>query len=293
MPVLARAKALPPIPVDNTRPAFSWTDPDGNFWNLSDLGMKGGLLATTIGGIGAPPVALTTVPLPSGDVQVQSLLPQPHQIVMGLYAEGFDPSAFHTLVNSITKAFYTVRRNKPAPGVLTIRQQDGTARQINCYVTSGLDQPTDPYPLLQATWSLTMQGDPYWTDQYPQPVLTLAPSSLTSVTNDGDGDAFPTWKIYGPGQPLIKNSGTGDAFTFNQPVADGDVWTVTIGPDGTSTVLDQNGNSQWATLAPDQGQTIPTLWSLPTGTTEIEIVMQGAGKASKVTMQYTRRWLRA
>lgn len=308
MPVLARPSIVI-TPPPSLRPAISWTDPDGNLWNLSDLTLtESGVIATSISGIGAPPAAMTTVPLPSGDVYVQSLLPQPHQITLGLYAEGNNPSQFHSLVSSISRAFWTVRRNQPAQGILTIRQQDGSARQIGCYVTSGQDQPDDPYPLLQATWTLTLQGDPYWTDTEPQPPVAFASADFTgaggslplltivggfnsavTITNDGDAEAYPVWTVYGPCSITMTNATTGLSWSFANGVPAGDVWTVTSAPDGNSTVVDQNGNSQWSQLVAG----IPrTLWTLIPGNNEVIAQLYGTTSDSGVVLQYTRRWLR-
>lgn len=299
MPVLA---APPPAPsvAGVYRPAISWTDPDGNVWDLSDLTVARGLIATTLQGIGAPPLAMTTIPLPSGDVVYQNLLPQPHQIVLGLYAENTqaDSAAFHTLVSSITRAFYTVRRNAPAPGILAIGQQDGSVRQIRCYTVSGLDQAGTDYPLLQTQWTLNMQGDPFFTDQSAQTPVTWTLASEVGglsggsalVDNTGDADAYPIWSITGPGTPTVINSTTGLSFSFSAAVPAGATWTVVTAPDGGSSVTDQDGVSQWPQLVASAPR---DMFPLIAGSNEISVQVVGASTATQVMMQYTRRWLRA
>src|SRR2546421_513731 len=145
MPILVQGTLAPPLPAFPhllARPDLTWTDPDGKVWNLSDLGLGDGVIATAITGIGGFPSALSLLPLPTGAFIVQSQIPQPHTVTLGLYAESpdpGDPSAAHLLYEAVNNAFWTVRKGVPKPGYLGIQQPDGTQRLLECYVTSGLD----------------------------------------------------------------------------------------------------------------------------------------------------------
>lgn len=317
MPVRAQPLPLPPVIIPPSPrpalPAVTWTDPDGGMWNLADLSLSSGLIATVITGTGGPPVAPSFLSLPSGGQIAQSILPQPHVITLGLYAEavGLDQDGFLDLINQITRAFYTVRAGRPAAGTLTIQQPNGSSRQMTCYTTAGLDQPnaTD-IALLQTQWALTLQGTQYWSDSAPQaavvfaappagagvpplPPVTLGSSTTlgaTSVNNTGDADAYPTWAITGPGTPTITNSTTGRTWSFDTSVPGGATWTVVSAPDGRASVTDQAGTSQWQHLAAG----VPRdLWTLLPGVNNLNIALAGSGTGSQVAMTYTRNWLRA
>lgn len=292
---------------------MTWTDPDGGVWNLADLGIPDGLIATSVKGTGGPPLSSAFLKLPSGAQIPQSILPQPHVVTLGLYAEaaGLDQDGFAGLTDRVTRAFYTVRGGSPAAGVLTVQRADGSSRQMPCYCTAGLDQPDqDGPPLLWATWVLTLQGAPYWSDAVPQPTVTFAPppgsagvppmppvllgsataTGTTSVRNSGDADAYPTWVVTGPGKPTVTNTTTGRSWSLDTTLVSGDVWTVVTSPDGQASVTDASGSSQWQHLAAG----VPRdLWPLVPGVNDLDIVIASAGTGSKITMTYTRNWLRA
>ena len=317
MPVLVRPgnPPLPTWPGLAARPDLTWTDPDGIVWDLSDLGMGSGVVATAISGIGGMPNALTMLPLPTGAFIVQSQIPQPRTVTLGLYAESpdhTDPSAAHLLYQAITNAFWTVRGGNPAPGYLGVQQPDGTQRLLECYVTAGLDQPdTTDLPLWQTTWTLTLTTQPYWIDvpanqQGPivfaaptagagvppmPPVLLSAATTLGMATVDytGDADTWPLWVVTGPGTPGVTNLTTGLEWTLAVSVPEGDVWTIVTDPAAGPSVTDQAGASQWAALAAADPR---VLWPLVPGVNQLDVTLSGAETGSSVALYYIRRWLR-
>ena len=316
MPILASGTLQPPpsYPGLGTRPDLTWTDPDGTVWDLSSPGLPQGVIATGISGIGGMPNALTVLPLPTGAFIVQSQVPQPRTITLGLYAENpdpADPSMAHLLYAAITKAFWTGRNSLPAPGYLGIMQPDGSQRLLECYVTSGLDQPdiTD-IPLWQTGWTLTITAQPYWQDITgdqigpivfapptagagvpPMPPVLLSPANtlgMTSISNTGDSDTWPLWQITGPGEPALTNLTTGLEWTLDVSIPAGDVWTVVTDPVAGPSVTDQDGNSQWAALAAADPR---ELWPIVPGVNSLNVALTGSAAGSQVALWYTRRWL--
>lgn len=323
MPVLAvRAAGLgpapgpapgPPPPQQPGVPVVTWIDPDGGVWDLADTGAAPGVFVTGLSGISGPPLSSAALALPSGRKIMQSILPQPQVLTLGLYAyaAGAGQAAFRGLVNRITRAFYTVRGGQPAPGTLTVQQDDGSSRQMACYTIAGLDQPDQSQPPLDSTaWVLTLQGEPFWSDTGPAapvtfaapvagsgvppmpPVLLGSGTALGSavVDNTGDADAYPVWVITGPGKPTVTSDTAGRAWSLDVTLTAGDVWTVVTSPDGQASVTDQNGASQWAHLAAG----IPRdLWPLLPGVNQLTVELASAGPGSQIEMTYTRQWLRA
>jgi hypothetical protein len=316
LPVLAQATiTLPTFPQLGARPDLTWTDPDGKVWDLSDLGLGDGVIATAISGIGGFPNALTMLPLPTGAFIIQSQIPQPRTVTLALYAEApdkTDPSAAHLLYEAVSNAFWTVRAGVPKPGYLGIQQPDGSLRLLECYCTAGLDQPDETdIPLWWSQWTLTLTGQPYWTDVPaqqvgpivfaaaipgagvpPMPPILLSPGMAlgqSDINYTGDADTYPTWQVTGPGQPAVTNVTTGLEWTLDTSVPDGDVWTVVTDPVTGTSVTDAAGNSQWAHLAAADPR---DLWPLVPGVNLIDVELTGTGAGSQIALFYTRRWLR-
>jgi hypothetical protein len=126
----------------------------------------------------------------------------------------------------------------------------------------------------------------------PMPPVLLAPSSTlgsTTVTNTGNGDAYPIWTITGPGTPTLTNVTTGREFSLDVALSSGEVITVDTRPAQQSAV-DQDGHDRWSDLV----KTSPRdLWTLVPGPNLLNLQLDSAGAGSSIQMVYHRRWLRA
>lgn len=314
MPLLANGIGAPPVipPVVNLGPQLlgvTWIDPDGASWDWMD---RHQMFATAVAGLGTPTPAMATLGLPSGGALVQNYLPQPRTVTVGLFAYDDDQVAWLDLLDRISASLWTVRGGKPTPGTLIIAHPDGTARQIDAFVTAGNDQADDDNTksgLTWSTWALTLTcPDPYWRDADtttlsfaestsagipPMPPVDLAPATVlgnTTVTNTGDADAYPIWKITGPGTPTMTNTTTGRVWSLKSPLISTDVWTIDTSPDGRASVIDQDGTSQWAALAASPPR---DLWPLVRGVNKLDLALAGAEVGSKIELSYTPRRLRA
>lgn len=318
MPLIVRTHRPPPPPVspaDDRYPIqVTYIDPDGVEWPWSDP--TSGIIVTSVTGIGSPPASYTGIALPDGGSLAQSYTATSRQIVIGLHV--FDEGSQAGLLDKIdrlARALWTERAGMPAPGMLVFARPNGTVRQIEVYCTSGPEQ-TDTDATRNAyqvstDYALTFTSalDPLFVDQEvvgpivfeppppsgagvpPMPPVLLKPRSslgTTQVTNEGNGDAYPVWKLYGPGAPTVTNVTTGRSFSVEE-LSEGEVVTVDTRP-GRQSAIDQDGNDRWGDLV----KTSPRdLWVLPSGTSVLELEIANADAGAKIELTYARRWLRA
>lgn len=314
MPLIALpAEYVPPPPAEVIAPrplSISYLDPDGTTWNFDDDGT--GIFATAVAGIGSPPVAFTSLPLPAGGALAQLLTPQIRSIVVGLYLyDDWDQDAFLALRDRLTRALWTIRAGQPAPGTLTVSRPDGSSRSISVLCTDGPSMVTDDASKSGLTWTsmvVTFQAvDPFWADADetvlpftsgtaagvpPMPPTALNSASLlglTTVTNDGDADAYPIWSITGPGTPTITNNTTGLAWGLGVALGPTETLTVDTRPTLQSAV-DGVGANRWGDLTASNPR---SLWWLVPGDNDVNLQMAGSTSNTSVTLTYVRRWLRA
>ncbi|MCW2917660.1 MAG: phage tail protein [Actinomycetia bacterium] len=317
MPLITTAPSLPAPPPVPQAPGpqtlgLTYVDPDGTVWTWGDPGQS--VFATDVAGIGSPPVALTSLGLPGGGVLAQALTPQMRTIVIGLrmYNDEGDQDAFLQLMDRLARALWTTRAGLIAPATLIVSRPDGTSRQIDVLCTDGPSQATDDATKSGLTWSsmvITLVApDPLWSDAQTtqlefatppagggvpaMPPVVLDPSTIlgsTTVTNDGDGDAYPIWTITGPGIPTIANTTTGLSFGLDVTLGVGEVVTVDTRT-GMQSAIDAAAANRWADLVRSSPR---ALWPLVPGDNALNLQMTGAGVGTKIAMSYTRRWLRA
>jgi len=291
---------------------LGYIDPDGNFWNLSDLTLSQGYVCSGVAGIEGLPIAMQTVPLLDGTAYPNLYLPQPGSIAIAILVTMPDPSQnemdYYSLLDAIVRAFYTRRNELPKPGYLVVQRPDGSERQIAVYTTSGLNTPEvglDDKTLFSLTLATP---DPFWTDATPQTlifqqatatgILPLLPVNLASgavlgaatIQNNGNATAWPTWSITGPGTPTITNNTTGLAWSLNQQVPGGQVLQVVTKPGQQMVVNQTTGVSMWDALT----AAVPRqLWGFVPGVNKINMQMAGASSATQVQLQWTNRYARA
>lgn len=307
----------PPVtPPAATRHPLSVTyvDPDGAEWHLSDPASPVRVLGVT--GIGGPPAAYTSTGLSGGGSLAQSYNPAKRSIVVSLHVyDDVSQDGLLDLLDRLTFALWTERAGLPAPGRLVFARPNGTSRQIDVFVTSGNEQ-TDSESTADAYQrdtghALTFESglDPLFSDVDPvaplvfaappvsggvppmPPVLLTPPTTLgeTTVTNTGNGDAYPIWTVAGPGTATLTNVTTGREWSLATALSSGETVTVDTRPTLQSAV-DQDGVDRWGDLV----KTSPRdLWTLVPGANLLNLELAGAGAGSQISMVYRRRWLRA
>lgn len=288
--------------------ALTYIDPDGAEWVWSDLAQD--VVVTAVSGIGSPPPAATIISMPGGARLAQAYQADSRQIVIGLHVKNNDQNLFNATLDRLHWALWTVRAGEPAPGVLRFSRPDGTSRQIRVLCLSGMDGVDDKNSGL--TWAAFpvnfVAEDPFFEDAESEewsfeaapvsggvpamPPIALAPSTVlgtTSIINGGAVDAYPVWTIHGPGTATMTNTTTGRSFGIDAVLGSGEVITVDTRPLRQS-AIDETDANRW----PDLVKSSPRdLWALVPGVNNLDLAIASPGVGSKVTISYTRRWLRA
>lgn len=298
-----------PAPMPPSALQTGYTDPDGNFWDWSDV--TTGAFVTSVAGIGSAPSAPSTLQLPTGDMLVQGVAPGPRQIVVGLYVFDDDQAVLLARLDAIANALSHDRAGAFVPGMLQFQRPDGTTRQIAVACTSGPDLPDDDGGAFQlsATFGLTFQPlSPFFEDTEqtvqviegapsgggvpPMPPVLLTPSTVigvTTVNNTGDADAWPVWTITGPGTPTIANTTTGRSWSFTTALSSGEQRIVDTRP-GMVSAVDGVGADWWGDLVKGSPR---DLWQLVPGVNALNLELTGSTVASSIQLAYSRRWRRA
>lgn len=314
MPLLAGAVAAS-IVVDGQRQplAVTYIDPDGTPWQWSDS--LTGCFVTSVTGIGSPPASMSGTALPGGGSLPLSYGAAQRSVVIGLHVYDDDSQqAFLERLDALATALWSERNGTPTPGTLVVARPNGSARQVEVLCTSGPEQTDEASTRDGYQWStsygLTFVSalDPLLSDADdttvtfeaavasggvpPMPPVQLQPSAVlgdATVTNSGNGDAFPVWTITGPGTPTLTNATTGRSFGLNVALGAGESVTVDTRPARQSAV-DNLGADRWSDLVKSSPR---DLWTLPPGISDLDMQLTGSAAGSKISMSYVRRWLRA
>ncbi|NJP75333.1 phage tail domain-containing protein [Streptomyces sp. C1-2] len=304
----------PPIEVPEIGYAtITYIDPTGTRWPMTDLAADWYTLAEGVSGLGAAKYTVTTDPHPRGGARVRHVQAQARTIVWPVLVKGDDHLLFTANWRALARAFTRTLRDGPgglpAPGTLEVARPDGTARRIAVIYADGFDgrgQTATGITWDSAVLTLLCE-DPYWVDVQPQTVhreqgsgedyLQPYPSvsssqvlGATTVTNAGDVEVWPEWRITGPASLItFTRQDTGESFTLD-PTATGHGallagQTVTVRTDPPQ-VRYQDGTNWIAGLNwPDA-----VLWSLPPGETPVTFQLDGAGPGSAVDLTFNPRY---
>ncbi|WP_242882574.1 phage tail domain-containing protein [Actinomadura litoris] len=315
MPLLAGAWAPPsttPEPPEAQPLRITYTDPDGAVWDWSNP--ETGCVITSVAGLGSPPALVTSTSLPGGGVLPTDYMSGQRQVIIGLDVHRDDQADFLALLDRLHRALWTERYGRPAPGTLTVARPDGTARTLSVLCTSGPEQTdaeaarsgytdatdfaltfvttTDPLFNDRATTRLVFQTGVEGTGVPPLPPVRLRPLrglDEGTIINPGNGDAFPLWRITGPGQPTLTNRTTGRAFGLSTTLAAGEVVTIDTQP-AQQQATDASGQDRWGDLVKSSPR---DLWTLPPGESKVSILMSSSGPTSQIELTFRTRWLRA
>lgn len=180
---------------------------------------------------------------------------------------------------------------------------DGTSVFISVHYTGGGETNYDNNSsgLTWAGWTVSLRApNPFWLsgieEQFsigtggsgrgllPQLTKMKVSSSSTlgvvTVINAGDVSTFPVWAITGPVKNLLITNGT-QAFSFAD-VFSGEVITINT---ETATVTNADGENLYARLG-----TAPKLFTLPPGTTGINVTGTDTDQNFNIQLTYSPRY---
>ena len=187
---------------------------------------------------------------------------------------------------------------------------DGIVRRLRCMIVGGLegDRDTEVGGGVSNWWRAALKfvaPDPYWYDATPVtsewgnpdprawfPIFPLQLSSSqtigeTTARNEGDANTYPVWTLVGPfTDATLRNNSTGEWLKVTSPLAAGRTLVINTRPGETDVTSTGPIENWWSKLDPAS-----TLWPLPPGDTNVSLLLTGANSATKVRVEYRRRWL--
>lgn len=120
------------------KPVFTWVDPDGREWPLSNTSEELGWFTLWPSGWGASPIEITTDQLPRGGEAVRAIASKPSTLQWPLEIFGRTHDEFVSRYRRISRAFkLTTRRQRP--GVIRVQRPDGSVRQAQAFYAQGLE----------------------------------------------------------------------------------------------------------------------------------------------------------
>lgn len=232
---------------------------------------------------------------------------KPHEFTLKLTisANPGDQAGLRTALRQLMYAMSPTR----GEGIIRVTSPLGDVRELPCFCTSGLgleEKPDSSGVDMQQAAVVFRAYDPYWRDQsdistsftigatpsfFPFFPLRLTASQIavdTTVSNAGDGVAWPVWTIFGPAaQIVLRNLTTGELLLFS---------TLTLGA-GESVVIDTRPGYKTATKN-DRTNVFPdldvssSLWALQPGNTALRLEMSAAlAGSSALQLNFRQRYL--
>ena len=281
----------------------TWTDPDGQVWQLSNTSDEVGYFTTAgIAGWGANPIEIITDPLARGGEEVRSIRAHPRRITWPLHIYGDTHLEFLTRYRNLLGAF-TRTTHRRAPGILRVARPDGVqaAREIECYYEDGFGGEAGEGWLSASPVLTLMCPDGYWRSTAPivhryaytpgrlflHPYPSLSSSRVLGdmlIDNPGDIEAWPVWEITGPATAITAtNPQAGGGFTLTYPLAAGETVVITTnrptvrGPGG----INLAGALSWPGAM---------LWPLLAGRNQVTVQVAGADDGTSVTLTFQPRF---
>lgn len=279
----------------------TWIDPNGVEWPLTDKSEDRGYFTTTeIGGWGGMPFEYTLDPMQRGGESVRYVKVQSARLTWPLYIYGNTHQEFLTRYRALKRSFLMTAFRGLA-GTLVVSRPDGSSRQVSAFYEEGFKgEPGENWLFAKPVLTL-LCPDAFWQDTQAQVVTrSYSPGSsflspfptfsssqvlgVTTITNTGDADAWPTWTITGPMTALTAtNTTTGRSFTLTFTLIAGETITITTDRPTVRGPLGQNliGSLNWPAAY---------LWGLTVGDNNIEFTVGGSGTGTSIQMSYHPRY---
>lgn len=287
-----------PEPVNPGEYVPTYIDPTGMEWPLNPPGQDL-FTMNAVSGYGITPVELITRPDPRGGVTIASIRDQSRNLVWPVRVRGRTHMEFLTRWRQLAAALALTKRR--GPGVFRLTRPDGSAREALCHYQSGMegepgqgwleDTPTLSLLVPDGHWrdaqSVTIERSTGTTGDFLNPYPTLSSGDVldaTQITNPGEVEAWPTWRLDGPATQLVAtNNTTGRTFTVNHSLTVGQHLDITTRP---GRVTDAAGSPiNGALVRPGS-----VLWRLEPGVNDVTFTVTGGGPATKVSLTFYPRY---
>lgn len=281
----------------------SWVDPDGV---VTPLRVK-----FAVKGRFAPPPRFEEEGAPEqAGMRLRAARHGVREFVLPIHVTAATEAGLRSTLRTLTWAMDPTRGN----GRIRVTSPLNDQREITCRVAAGLELDE-----IQGVTSLGLDfltdqlatvvfraHDPYWyattdtTSNYPFtgtsetffpffPLVLSASEGFADdvITNPGDLEAWPVWRITGPVSDVtVLNVTTGESLTVTVVSLGGaEVLTIDTRP-ASKTVTKQDGSNQFSKLT-----TTSVMWSLRRGANAIRVELGGAAAGSTVQLSYRPRYL--
>jgi hypothetical protein len=304
------------------KPTFTWFDPDGGIWPLSNTSENlGWFTLTGPAGTEAATIEITTDTRPRGGERVRAIADKPMVIQWPLEIFGRNHDEFIERYRTISRAFkLTTRRQRP--GVLRVQRPSGSIREIEAFYSEGLSGEAGQNHLFARPVITLFCPDGKWRDPtalvlertfapaagggepvitYFDPYLSITsssvlgsdpideddPASLTSINNPGDVEAWPVWTVTGPLTELRAWNVTRDTrFVLTYTLTAGQTLTIDTGAGLVRGPAQQNLSKYIQWFDPEGAE----LWPLSDGTNVIGLQVDGAGTGTAVRLEFSPRY---
>lgn len=283
-----------------------WVQADGAAFTLTEQPDLDVHWALGVDGRFMPPVELLDDEVPEQDgSRPRGVKVKAREVTLPLTVFGADEAGLRARVRLLMRQFDPTR----GAGVLRCTAVDGTMRELVCTYSDGMtgkEFAGETGVRWQRLLLVLRAHAPYWQDTAPTDLTyrtaaqgaflsaAFLPVKLTgdtllgtqTLTNDGDRTAYPVFTIRGPAASFtLANDTTGESFTYEAALADGEVLTIDTRP-FVRTVRLENGTNRYAQLSIGS-----VLWHLPPGPSSIRLDLVGSTAASFVTVSFRRLWL--
>lgn len=251
----------PTIPYLETvgKPVFTWTDPDGRVWPLSNTSEDLGWFTLWPSGWGAAPVEITTDKVPRGGESVRAITHKPSTLQWPLEIFGRTHDEFVQRYRRISRAF-TVTSRRMRPGVLRVQRVDGSMREIEAFYSDGLSGEGEQNHLFARPVISLFCPDGKW--RSPTPIVvdrTFPPSG-----GDGGGPVEDPVTFFNPylsvtsSQVVTPAPGTGSG-------GDGG-GTTSDDPNSLTTITNPGDEDAWPVWTVTGPMTRLRAWNVTLGT---------------------------
>lgn len=254
-------------------------------------------------GMGIAPTTLTITDSIGGGGRWRSTRRGVRQANFPIHVFGTDRAdilrKLQTLVRVLNDRFSTPKLVASLP--------NGQVYEIEMHYSSGFDytwgSETDGRHFVKLPLVLVFP-DPYWTARWSNTLrlqsssgrgLLKHPGSLSAlrisgssalgelqIVNTGDVDAYPLWKLTGPGASFTAvREVDGATMQYTQSIAAGQSIYINC---ATKEVYDASGSNLYGGMGP-----APKFFGLPPGSSTIAVLLEGATSQSVAQMQYKEK----